>query len=270
MSDIITADQAGTITLGDITVNRIGLGTNRVRDTASGHALLQRAVELEINFIDTAHVYAEGQSEVAIGNALSPYKPGVIIATKCGMGNGAAPDQLRLELNESLRRLKTDCIDIYQLHRIDPETPLTKTMQALKQFQDEGLIRHIGLSEVDVDQLEQALSVAPVVSVQNEYNIANRKHESLLEYCDTHSIAFIPWFPLGGLAGDTVKVEALVGDIAKKYGVTAQQVALAWLLRRSKVILPIPGSLSVDHLEDNLRAASLELSDLDFQTLSNS
>lgn len=268
MATSISAAQAGTITFGGITVNRLGLGTNRIHDNEQGHTLLKRAVELSINFIDTAHTYASGESEAAIGNALSPYGNGVVIATKGGMGNGAKPEQLRTELEESLRRLRTTSIELYQLHRIDPETSLAETMHALRQFQDEGLIHHIGLSEVSVAELREAMDVAPVVSVQNEYNVANRKHEALVTYCTDNGIAFIPWFPLGGLAGDTVKVEGLVTEIAEKYNATPQQVALAWLLRRSPMILPIPGTTSPEHLEDNLKGAALKLSDKDYEILS--
>jgi aryl-alcohol dehydrogenase-like predicted oxidoreductase len=263
----ISAVQAGTITFDGITVNRLGLGTNRIHDNKQGYALLERAVELGINFIDTAHVYAGGESEAAIGNALAPYSGDIIIATKGGMGNGAKPDQLRAELEESLRRLKTDHIDLYQLHRIDAETPLAETMGTLKQFRDEGRVRHIGLSEVSVAELEEAAAIVPIASVQNEYNVAVRKHEDLVDYCTTHDIAFIPWFPLGGLRGDTEKVKAQVGKMAKKYDATPQQLALAWLLKRSPMILPIPGTTSPDHLEDNLWAALIDLADEDFRVL---
>jgi pyridoxine 4-dehydrogenase len=267
MAQNVSASDAGTITFGDLMVNRLGLGTNRIYDNEQGYTLLRRAVELGVNFIDTAHRYAGGESEAAIGNTLAPYGNGLIIATKGGMGNGASLEQLRSELEESLRRLQTDHIELYQLHRVDPEVPLAETMQALKKFQDEGLIRHIGLSEVSVEQLEEALSVAPVVSVQNEYNVANRKYEDLVDYCTGHNIAFIPWFPLGGLAGDTVKVEKVVAEVAKKYDASSQQIALAWLLKRSPMMLPIPGTTSPEHLEDNLKAATIELSDADYQAL---
>lgn len=268
MADSISAANAGTITFGSVTVNRLGLGTNRIHDNDDGHHLLKRAVELDITFIDTAHVYASGESEAAIGNALSPFAKSLIVATKGGMGSGASSAQLRRELQESLRRLKTDHIELYQLHRIDSETPLKESMAALKSIQDEGLIRNIGLSEVSIGQLEEARSVVPVVSVQNEYNVANRKHEKLVDYCTEHQIAFIPWFPLGGLAGDTERVEELVAQMAQKYVATPQQIALAWLLKRSPVILPIPGTTSVDHLEENLKAVLVHLSDDDYRALS--
>jgi pyridoxine 4-dehydrogenase len=267
MGDGISAAQAGTISFGGLTVNRLGLGTNRIHDNEEGYALLKRAVELGVNFIDTAHRYAGGESEAAIGNALAPYGNGLVIATKGGMGNGASAGQLRAELEESLRRLRTDHIDLYQLHRVDPAIPLTETMGVLKRFQDQGLIRHIGLSEVSVDHLKEAMAVASVVSVQNEYNVAIRKHEALVDYCTDNKIAFIPWFPLGGLAGDTVKVEQLVATMARKYDATPQQIALAWLLKRSPMILPIPGTTSLKHLEDNLNSATLELSDEDYRAL---
>jgi pyridoxine 4-dehydrogenase len=268
VADTISAASAGTLTFGGMTVNRLGLGTNRIHDNDEGRKLLKRARQLDVNFIDTAHMYAGGESEVAIGNTLAPFPNGLIVATKGGIGGGATPRQLRLELSESLRRLKTDHIDLYQLHRVDPETPLKESMSALKDFQEEGLIKHIGLSEVTVKQLEIALSVAPVVSVQNEYNVANRKHEELVDFCTNRQIAFIPWFPLGGLRGDTEKVEKVVGELARKYVATPQQIALAWLLKRSPVILPIPGTLSLAHLESNLKAARLHLSDADFKVLS--
>src|ERR1700761_9013091 len=154
-----------TINIDGVEVNRLGLGTNRIHDTGAGHDLLKAATELGVNFIDTAHAYGGGESEQAIGNALSPYNSNLIVATKGGMGSGAKPKQLRAELEESLRRLKTDCISLYQLHRVDPDTPLEESMAALKQFQDEGLIKHIGLSEVNVEQLNEAQSIAPVLSV---------------------------------------------------------------------------------------------------------
>lgn len=267
MAGSVSAAQAGTITFGDLTVNRLGLGTNRIRDNEAGYALLRRAVELGINFIDTAHRYAGGESEAAIGNTLSPYANGLVIATKGGMGSGASPAQLHSELEESLRRLRTDHIDLYQLHRVDPQVPLAESVGALKQFQDKGLIRHIGLSEVSVEQLEAARAVAAIVSVQNEYNVAVRKHEALVDYCTEHNIVFIPWFPLGGLAGDAEKVDALVTRTAAKYNATPQQIALAWLLKRSPMILPIPGTTSADHLEANLRAANLVLADEDYRAL---
>ncbi len=259
---------AGVVRIGDKSVYRIGLGTNRITDTPEAHALLKRAVELGVNFIDTAHTYAGGASETAIGNTLAPYSADLLVATKGGWSD-TRPEQLRDLLETSLRRLRTDCIDLYQLHRVNPEVPLEDSVGMLKRFQEEGKIRHIGLSEVTVEQLQQAQQITPIASVQNEYNVAIRTHEALVDYCTKHAIVFIPWFPLGGLRGDTAKVERLVAATAKKYDVTSQQIALAWLLQRSPMILPIPGTLSIDHLESNLQAATLQLTPEDYAALSS-
>lgn len=269
MSEPISAVQASTVPLGDLTVNRIGLGTNRFTDTPDAHHLLKRAVELGINFIDTAHVYTRGESEVSIGNTLAPYSNGLVIATKGEMGQGASSQQLRSELEESLRKLKTDRIDLYQLHRVDANIPLEVSMEALKSFQEEGLIRHIGLSEVTVEQLQRALQVAPVVSVQNQYNVVDRQCEAVVDFCTQRKIVFIPWFPLGGLRGGAAVVEQHVAAIARKLEVSPRQVALKWMLQRSPMILPIPGTLSLAHLEENLRATAIELSEADYAALTN-
>lgn len=260
------AESTEQVRIGTLSVNRLGLGTNRITDTAEARALLKRAVELGVNFIDTAHTYQGGDSETTIGRTLAPYAEGLVIATKGGM-NGASPNQLRADLEDSLQRLRTDCIDLYQLHRVDPKVPLEVTLGALKQFQDEGKIRYIGLSEVDVAQIEKAQQIIPIISVQNEYNLAKRQYEAVLDYCSKQSIIFIPWFPLGGLRGDTVKVNALTKDLAKKYEASPQQIALAWLLARSQTMLPIPGTLSIDHLASNLYATSIQLSQADYQSL---
>jgi pyridoxine 4-dehydrogenase len=265
----ISAAKAGTVQVGDKQVNRIGLGTNRITDTPEARALLKRAVESGVNFIDTAYRYAGGMSETTIGNTLAPYPQDLVIATKGGWAD-TRPEELRGFLEESLRRLRTDSIYLYQLHRVNPEVPIEESVGMLKRFQEEGKIRHIGLSEVSVEQIQRAQAVAGIVSVQNEYNVANRQHEDVLEYCTQQGIVFIPWFPLGGLAGYTAKVEKLVADIAEKYQATPQQIALAWLLRRSPVTLPIPGTLSIAHLEDNLRAGALHLNDEDYTKLSQS
>ncbi|HUD10579.1 MAG TPA: aldo/keto reductase [Candidatus Saccharimonadales bacterium] len=262
------ADKAEQVQIGDMHVNRLGLGTNRITDTNEARTLLKRAVELGVNFIDTAHTYQGGASETTIGRTLAPYPKGVLIATKGGM-NGASPEQLRADLEDSLQRLKIDCIDLYQLHRVDPAIPLETTLSTMKQFQDEGKVRYIGLSEVNVKQIEQAQQIVPIVSVQNEYNLAKRQHEDVVDYCTEHGIIFIPWFPLGGLRGDTAKVNSLTEDLAKKHQATPQQIALAWLLVRSPLMLPIPGTLSIEHLVSNLQAALIELSQADYQSLYN-
>jgi pyridoxine 4-dehydrogenase len=262
----ISAAAAGTIKIGDLTVNRLGLGTNRITDTDEAHKLLRRAVELGVNFIDTAWRYQNGASETAIGNALAPYGNGLVIATKGGWEEDR-PEDLRKYLEDSLRRLKLECIDLYQLHRANPNVPIEESVGMLKKFRDEGLIRHIGLSEVSVEQLQRAQKVAPIASVQNQYNVLERKHEALVDYCTEHGVVFIPWFPLGGMAGGAGKVEAKLADLAKKYNATPQQLALAWLLKRSPVIVPIPGTLSAEHLEQNLRAATIQLGDEDYRQL---
>lgn len=268
----ISASAAGSITLGDLTVNRLGLGTNRITDTPAAYALLRRAVELGVNFIDTAHRYGSGASETGIGSALSPFKPGLVVASKCGFdydGEAGSPAALRNDLEESLRRLKTDCIDLYQLHRVDPNVSLEESVAALKAFQDEGKIRHIGLSEVTVEQLQRAQKIAVIVSVQNEYNVTVRKHEALVDYCTAQKIAFIPWYPLGGLEGGAGAVSSRLAAMAAQYDASPQQIALAWLLRRSPMMMPIPGTLSTEHLEANLVAAEVHLSDEDYRQLTD-
>lgn len=254
-----------TIQVGDYTVNRLGLGTNRITDTDQAHRFLQEAVGAGVNFIDTAYRYQGGASETAIGNALAPYN-GVMVATKGGWSDDQ-PAQLRGFLEESLQRLQTRCIPLYQLHRVNPKVPLEQSVAELKKFQDEGLIKHIGLSEVTVDQIKRAQAVAPITSVQNEYNIVVREHEAVVDYCTRQGIVFIPWFPLGGLAGGTADVEHLVSKIAQKYDATPQQIALAWLLKRSPMMLPIPGTLSLDHLKSNLAAANIKLTDKDYDSI---
>jgi len=261
----VSAAAAGTITLGDLTVNRLGLGSNRITDTSAAHTLLKRAVDLGVNFIDTAYRYTAGNSETTIGKTLAPYD-GIVIATKGGWED-TLPDALRGELEESLRRLRTDHIDLYQLHRVNPNVPIEESVGMLKRFQDEGNIRHIALSEVTVEQLERAQQVATIVSVQNQYNVMVRDHEDLVDYCTEQDIAFIPWFPLGGLAGGAEKVEGMLADVAATYSATPQQIALAWLLKRSPMILPIPGTLSVAHLEENLASVTIELSTEDYDRL---
>jgi aryl-alcohol dehydrogenase-like predicted oxidoreductase len=270
MSDNNVAGFAGSLELGDRNVSRLGLGTNRISDTPESYALLKRAVELGVNFIDTAHRYGSGASETMIGKTLSPYSPDLVIATKGGFdydGVAGSEPALRKNLLESLQRLKTDCIDLYQLHRVDPKVPIEESIAALKIFQDEGKICHIGLSEVTIEQLEKALRITPIVSVQNEYNILVRRHEDLVDYCTAHSIIFIPWFPLGGLDGGAKEVENRLAEIARKYDASPQQIAIAWLLKRSPMMLPIPGTLSIEHLESNLRAAQIELNDDDYNQL---
>lgn len=267
MTDVVLlGNQIGKLRVGDKLINRLGLGTNRITDTDEARSLLKKAVELGVNFIDTAHTYRDGASETTIGKTLAPYPENLVIATKGGM-QGASPEQLRADLEDSLQRLKTSCIDLYQLHRVDPSVPLETTISTMKQFKDEGKIRYIGLSEVTVAQIEQAQRIVPIVSVQNEYNLVKRQYEAVLDYCTEQGIVFIPWFPLGGLRGDTAQVNALTEKLAQKYNAIPQQIALSWLLARSPMMLPIPGTLSIEHLQSNLEAASIELSEEDYQSL---
>lgn len=282
----LTPDAAasGTFTLGgDLVVNRMGFGAMRItgkgiwgdpKDPAESKRVLKRALELGVNFIDTADSYGPYVSEDLIAEALFPYADGLVIATKGGLTRQGPdqwlpvgrPEYLRQCVEMSLRRLKTDTIDLYQLHRIDPKVPAEESLGALKDLQTEGKIRHIGLSEVSVKELEHAQTIVDVVSVQNLYNLSERKSETLLDYCTKKSIGFIPWFPVAG--GDLVKPGGALDEASKARGATVAQLALAWLLKRSPVMLPIPGTSSVAHLEENVAAASLSLTDDEFASLS--
>jgi pyridoxine 4-dehydrogenase len=277
------AKASGTFTLGgDLTVHRLGFGAMRVtgkgvwgdpKDPKEARAVLRRTVELGINFIDTADSYGPETSELLIAEALHPYPKGLVIATKGGLTRpgpdewepvGRAPYiQQCVEL--SLRRLKLDCIDLYQLHRIDPKVPMEETLSALKKLQEQGKIRHIGLSEVSVDEIKKARKLLKVASVQNLYNLGDRKHEDVVDYCAEEKLGFIPWFPMA--AGDLAKEGGVLDSAAKQHGATVSQLALAWLLHRSPVMLPIPGTSSVKHLEQNTAAASLKLSEAEWAAI---
>jgi pyridoxine 4-dehydrogenase len=278
------AAASGTFSIGgDLPVHRLGFGAMRItgqgiwgdpKDSAEAKRVLKRAVELGVNFIDTADSYGPEVSEDLIAEALAPYSKGVVIATKGGLTRQGPdqwlpvgrPEYLRQCVEMSLRRLKIDCIDLYQLHRIDPKVPAEESLGALKDLQTQGKIKHIGLSEVSVQELEHAQTIVDIVSVQNLYNLTDRKSEALLDYCTEKNIAFIPWFPVA--SGDLAKPGGVLDEAAKKHDATVAQLALAWLLKRSPVVLPIPGTSSVAHLEENVAAASLELSDDEFKSLS--
>jgi len=271
----ITAARGGTFTLGgDLTVNRLGFGAMRLTgagiwgppaDKAEAIAVLRRAVELDVNFIDTAESYGPHVSEDLIAAALHPYPTGLVIATKGGLDRpgpnqwqpSGRPERLREELEGSLRRLRRDRIDLYQLHRIDPAVPEEDQFAALQGIRQEGKVRHIGLSEASVDQIERARKFFPVVSVQNRYNLADREWEPVVEHCQREGIGFIPWFPLQ--VGKLNSAGGAVARVAAELGATPGQVALAWLLLRSPVMLPIPGTSKVAHLEENVGAAAFEL-----------
>lgn len=267
------AYQSTFIIGGDLKVNRMGFGAMRItgegiwgppNDKEECIAVLKRTVELGINFIDTADSYGPNVSEELIAEALYPYPKDLVIATKGGLLRtgpnqwpiNAHPDHLREALEGSLKRLKKDQIQLYQLHRIDPEVPYEKTLEFLQKIQEEGLVKHIGLSEVDVAQIKKAEQYIKVVSVQNKYSVDNRKWEDVLNYCNENNLAFIPWYPLN--AGNVQAFEIL-NRIGEKYSVSAHQVALSWLLHHSNNILLIPGTSKVKHLEENYKAASVQL-----------
>jgi pyridoxine 4-dehydrogenase len=251
-----------TTTLGDYRFNRIGLGTNRLTDTSENRVFLGRAVEAGVGLIDTAHLYTGGASERAIGGALAPFPDDVMVATKGGYDPGAGrPERLRAELEESFERLRTDTLALYYLHRVDPEVPLEETLSVLREYRDAGRIRHVGLSQVSVDQIERARTVVPIAAVQNEYNLSERRYEDMVDFCERENIPFVPFFPMRGAP------RAPLDEIASRYDATPQQIMLAWLLKRSPSIAPIPGTLSFEHLQKNLAALDLELSDEDYATL---
>ena len=264
-----------TFTLGgDLTVNRLGFGAMRITgeriwgwppDRQNALKVLRRAVELGVNLIDTADAYGPDTSELLIAEALYRYPKGLVVATKGGLtrpGPGqwvpnCRPEHLKQALEGSLKRLRLERIDLYQLHTVDRKVPLEQSLGALKEMQDAGKIRHVGLSNVSTDEIVRARNVLPIVSVQNEYNIEDRKSERVLVYCEKENIGFLPWFPIGG--GRGLKPENPLNAAAKAHGVSVVQVALAWLLERSPLMLPIPGTSSVPHLEENIAAAKLKL-----------
>ncbi len=274
---------AGTFKLGgDLEVNRLGYGTMQLTgdgvwgepdDRDEAIAVLRRAVEAGVNFIDTADSYGPNVAEELIHEALHPYADGLVIATKAGLTRGGPgdwqpvgrPEYLRQQCELSLRRLGLDTIDLFQLHRIDEKVPLEDQVGELAKLQEEGKIRHIGLSEVDVDQLEDAQKHATIASVQNLFNLTSRDAEPLLDHCTEKGIGFIPWFPLA--TGKLLEEGGPLAEIAADTGAEPSQLALAWLLRRSPVMLPIPGTSSVDHLDQNLGAADLQLTDEQFEAL---
>ena len=284
-SSVVSAPAAksGTFSLGgDLPVHRLGFGAMRLtgkgiwgepRDRGEAIAALRRAVELGVNLIDTADSYGPEVSERLIAEALYPYPPGLVIATKAGFVRpgpdqwklNGRPDHLQAAFEGSLRRLKLERIDLYQLHRIDPQVPLADQLGVFKRLQEEGKVRHVGLSEVSVDDVERARKIVPIVSVQNRYSPIDRQHESVLDYCEREKLAFLPWNPLG--AGAALRPSSPLARVAARLRATPAQVAIAWLLRRSPVMLPIPGTSSVKHLEENVGAALLELSARDFEEI---
>ena len=277
------AASSGTVSLGgELTVRRLGFGAMRItgdgiwgppKDPASALAVLRRAVELGVNFIDTADSYGPNVSEELIAKALSPYPKDLVIATKGGWNrpgpnqwtHDASPEHLRKAVEGSLTRLRLDRIDVYQLHVPDPVVPFDASVETLAELQAKGKIRFVALSNVTKEHIERARKIVPIVSVQNRYSFADREWDYVVDYCESNGIAFIPWFPLGSgkVAG------MLLEKIAKAHQNTPHQIALAWLLKRSPVMLPIPGTSSIKHLEENVHAASLRLSDEEYRELTD-
>jgi len=249
--------------VGDLEVGRIGLGTNRLTRTPANVAFIKAAIAAGVRMIDTAHLYTGGQSEETIGAALSPMTEGCVVATKGGFGGAGRgrPEVLRAEIEESLRRLRTDRIALYYLHRVDPQTPLEESLGTIKEYVDKGIIRHVGVSQVDIDQVERARRIVPIVAVQNQYNLTERGSDAVIDYCAAEGIVFVPFFPLRGDGG------AALAAIAKRHRATSRQIVLAWLLRRSPAMLPIPGTLSLEHLKENLAAEKIQLTDAEFESL---
>ncbi len=274
------ASAAGTFSLGgEVSVNRLGYGAMRITgpgiigepsDVGETRRVLLRAVELGVTFIDTAHAYGPLVSERLIGETLAPYRDDLVIATKGGLDRSSggswvadcSPGTLRAELEQSLQLLRVETIDLYQLHTVDPRVPVTESVDALAQMQQEGLIKMIGVSNVKVDELRAAQGEAQIVSVQNRFSVGD--NDPVLDVCEQEGLAFIPWYPLRAGA---VESEQRLREVAERLGATTFQVALAWLLRRSENMLPIPGTSAVAHLEENVAAAALVLSDDDFRAL---
>lgn len=281
MSSTPSAARSGTFTLGDMPVTRLGFGAMRItgpgiwgepRDIAEARRVLKRVPQLGIDLVDTADSYGPFVSEDLIADVLAPYE-GLVIATKAGLTRHGPniwrvlgrPEYLRQCVLMSLRRLKIERIDLWQLHRIDPQVPRAEQFDVIAEMQKEGLIRHVGLSEVNIEEIQAAEKHFPVVSVQNQYNLVDRKSEDVLDYCTNKKIGFIPWAPLA--SGRLAAPGSVLAKIAAERGATPGQVALAWLLKRSPVMLPIPGTASVAHLEENVAGAALELSDAEFAAL---
>jgi pyridoxine 4-dehydrogenase len=279
----ISAQSSGTFSLGGKTsVLRLGYGAMRLtgdgiwgepKDRAEAKRVLQRAVELGVNFIDTADSYGPYVSEEIIAEALHPYPEGLVIATKAGLVRTGPnqwlpvgrPEYLHQQVEMSLRRLKVERIDLWQLHRIDAKVPVEESLAPIKKLQEQGKILHVGLSEVKPHEIDQARKFIDIVSVQNQYNLGDRQHEDVVDYCTKHNLGFIPWFPVAG--GKLARPGGPLDSIAKKHNATTAQLSLAWLLHHSPVMLPIPGTSSVKHLEENVAAASLKLSEDEWKAI---
>ncbi len=267
---------------GDLEVNRLGFGAMRLtgkgvwgepKDGNEARRVLKRAVELGVNFIDTADSYGPAVSERLIGEALAPFPKGVVVATKAGLTRPGPdrwlpvgrPEYLAQQVEMSLRHFKAQTIDLWQLHRIDPKVPVEESLGVIAELQKQGKIRHVGLSEVKPAEIDQAQKVVEIVSVQNLYNVSDRKHEDVLQYCEKHNLAFIPWFPVA--AGSLARPGGPLDKIARHHNATVAQLSIAWLLHRSPVMLPIPGTSSVAHLEENMKSSEIFLSPLEMKEI---
>jgi pyridoxine 4-dehydrogenase len=250
-----------TVRIGEREVTRIGLGTNRLRNTEENRSFLKAAVAAGLRLIDTAHVYTSGESEQTIGRALASFGDELVVATKGGYEAGGGTERLRAQLEESFERLGVENIYLYYLHRVHPDLPIEEAMSLFTRYGDGGRIGHVGLSAVSVEQIETAREVAEIAAVQNSYNLAERKNDDVIDYCEREGIVFVPYYPLHG-DGPPALLE-----IAERHDATPNQIKLAWLLRRSPVMAPIPGTLSLGHLKENLGAVDIELSDEEFEEL---
>jgi pyridoxine 4-dehydrogenase len=280
---LITAADSGIFSIGrNLNIHRLGYGAMRLTgpgiwgdpiDPDEARRVLRRAIDLGINFIDTADSYGPEVSEQLIGDTLWPYPKGLVVATKSGLTRQGPdqwapvgrPEYLRQQLEMSLRRLRLERIDLYQLHRIDPRVPMEESLGAFRDFQREGKIRYIGLSEVTPAEIEKARRIVDVVTVQNRYNLLNREHEATLQYCEQHNLGFIPWFPME--SGKLARSGGSLDRMAHRYGISVAQLAIAWLLHRSQVMLPIPGTSSVSHLEENVASVNVHLDEKDWLEL---
>ncbi|HEX5233975.1 MAG TPA: aldo/keto reductase [Silvibacterium sp.] len=283
MTTHANASASGTFKLGgDLEINRLGFGAMRItgegiwgepKDAEKAKQVLRRALELGVNFIDTSDAYGPEVSERLIAEALYPYPKGLVIATKGGLTRSGPnewaplgrPEYLRQCVEMSLRRLKVERIDLWQLHRIDPKVPVEESLGAIKELQSQGKIRHVGLSEVSPEEMERAMKTAAIVSAQNLYNLSDRQNEKALAYCEQHKLGFIPWFPVA--AGKLARAGGPLAQLATQHNATVAQISLAWLLHRSPVMLPIPGTSSIEHLEENVAAASLRLGAEEWKTI---
>lgn len=282
-SNTLPAHAAGLFKLGgDLPINRLGFGAMRLtgknvwgnpQNPKESLTVLRRAIELGINFIDTADSYGPAVNEYQIAEGLYPYPPHLLIATKGGLVRSnpeswkslGRPEYLQQCVEMSLRRLRLERIDLYQLHAVDDQVSIEESIGALKQMQQQGKIHHIGLSNVSIPEIERAKKIVKIVSVQNLYNLENRQSENVLEYCEKNNLGFIPWFPIA--SGELARAGGILAQIADNQGATPAQIALAWLLKRSKVMLPIPGTSSLAHLEENVAAASIQLTEEEFSQL---